>query len=100
MVGTDHGRAFEPLGWNGVWEDLGPFQLAVLVLNSLRCLCGKCISEYQSGCGRVVNSLILCSHTRRQVVGEILSVFRVLTLVCALWSTSFLSSIDMTYSYK
>lgn len=52
-------------------------QLAVLVLNSLRCLCGKCISEYQSGCGHVVNLLILFSHRRRQVVGEISSVFRV-----------------------
>lgn len=93
-----HGRCWpQPCLWAAGMEwhvgEFGPFseQLAVLVLNSLRCLCGKCIPEYQSGCGRVVNLLILFSHWRRQVVGEILSVFRVLAFVCALCSTSFLS---------
>lgn len=91
-----HGRCWpRPCLWAAGMEwrvgGFGPFseQLAVLVLNSLRCLCGKCTSEYQSGCGCAVNALILFSH-RRQVVGEVLSVFRVLTFVCALWSTSFL----------
>lgn len=91
-----HGRYWPwPCLWAAGMEwrvgGFGPFseQLAALVLNSLHCLCGKCISEYQSGCGRVVNLLLLFSHRGRQVAGEILSVFRVLTFVCALRSTSF-----------
>lgn len=91
-----HGRCWpQPCLWAAGMEwhvgEFGPFseQLAVLVLNSLRCLCGKCISEYQSGCRRVVNLLIVFSHWRGQVVGEILSVFRALTFVRALRSISF-----------
>lgn len=60
-----HGRYWpRPCLWAAGMErrvgGFGPFaeQLAVLVLNRLRCLCGKCISVYQSGCARVVHFLL------------------------------------------